>query len=98
MKIKALISSFLLMFCMLSHAEPININTANIEALSTTLSGIGTQKAADIVEYRSKNGNFKSVDDLTHVKGIGSKTIERNRDKMTVGTQEEEEPVTPPNQ
>ncbi len=61
----------------------ININTATVSELMT-LDGIGEVKAKAIVEYREKNGYFKSIDDITLVKGIGEKTLEKNRDKITV--------------
>ena len=56
----------------------ININTAEAEQL-TMLPGIGEKTAGLIVEYRTKNGNFKTIDDLTNVKGIGTKTLEKIR-------------------
>ena len=45
----------------------ININTAN-EAALMTLQGIGKSKAKAIIEYREKNGGFKTLEDLTKVK------------------------------
>jgi competence protein ComEA len=39
--------------------------------------GLGPKKAKLVVEYRQQHGDFKSVDDLTHVKGIGKKTLTR---------------------
>lgn len=61
----------------------IDINTATVTEL-TELSGIGQSKAEAIVEYRTKNGNFKSVDDLTNVPGIGESTLNRIRDYIKV--------------
>lgn len=61
----------------------ININTAPAYKLEE-LDGIGEVKAAAIVQYREENGNFKSVDELVNVKGIGEKTLEKNRDRITV--------------
>ncbi len=61
----------------------ININTASVSELMT-LDGIGEAKAKAIVEYREANGYFKSVNDLTLVSGIGEKTLEKNRDRITV--------------
>ena len=63
--------------------EKINVNTASSEEL-TTLPGIGKAYADRIVEYREKNGPFKKVDDLLNVRGIGEKTLERIRDRVTV--------------
>lgn len=64
-------------------AEPVNINTADAETLAT-LQGIGEKRADAIVDYRTRHGPFVSVDDLVKVKGIGVKTVEKNRDRMTV--------------
>ncbi len=52
----------------------VNINTASEEEL-TSLPGIGPAKAKAIVEYRKEHGNFKSVDELSNVSGIGEKTV-----------------------
>ena len=64
-------------------AAQINLNTASATQLET-LNGIGAAKAEAIVAYRSEHGGFKSVDELANVKGIGLKTVEKNRDQMTV--------------
>ena len=55
---------------------PVDINKANVSDLST-LKGIGPKKAQAIIAYRETNGPFKSLDDLTHIKGIGKKSITR---------------------
>lgn len=62
----------------------VDINNANKKDFST-LSGIGSKKAADIVTFRKSNGCFKSIDELTKVKGIGKKTVEKNRDNLILG-------------
>jgi competence protein ComEA len=62
--------------------EPVNINTADAETLAT-LQGIGEKRAEAIIDYRTRHGPFVSVDDLIKVKGIGVKTVEKNRDRMT---------------
>jgi competence protein ComEA len=54
----------------------INVNTASLAQLAL-LPGVGKKKAAAIMEYRTKNGNFKSVDDLVNVKGIGQKMLQK---------------------
>jgi competence protein ComEA len=61
----------------------VNINTADAKTL-LELKGIGLKRAQTIISYREQNGPFKSVDDLTHIKGIGKKTIEQNYNKITV--------------
>ena len=59
----------------------VNINTASVAELCN-LSGIGEVKAKAIVDYRQQNGKFTSIDDIAKVKGIGPKTIEKNRDRI----------------
>ncbi|MGO2622995.1 MAG: ComEA family DNA-binding protein [Psychrobacter sp.] len=61
----------------------ININRAT-EAQLVSLYGIGSSKAQAIVLYREMFGGFKTVDELTKVKGIGAKTIEKNRQRLSV--------------
>ena len=61
----------------------VNINTAD-EASLASVKGIGEKKAKAIIEYREKNGLFKSVDDLTKVKGIKAKQLAKVKDQVTV--------------
>ena len=68
----------------MAYAAPVDINTANAEEISNALDGIGLKKAEAIVAYRTQNGKFKSVNDLASVKGIGEKTVEKNRQNLTV--------------
>lgn len=63
-------------------AAPINVNVASAEEIATELKGVGDSKAAAIVAYRTKNGAFKTTDDLALVKGIGQKTVDANRDNI----------------
>ena len=75
------------LFCLASSwlvAGQVNINQADAGHLESELVGIGADKAAAIVRYRQENGPFASVDDLAKVKGIGAKTIEKNRGNLTV--------------
>ena len=65
-------------------AGPVDINTADAETISAELKGIGLSKAKAIVEYRKKHGPFKSPDDLSLVKGIGTRTVELNRANIRV--------------
>ncbi|MBD3689109.1 ComEA family DNA-binding protein [Nanchangia anserum] len=61
----------------------VNLNTADLAALET-LPGIGPALAQRIIDHREENGRFTSVDDLTQVSGIGTKTLDRLRDKVCV--------------
>ena len=59
----------------------VNLNTASLEQL-ISLPGVGKKKAAAIIEYRTKNGKFESVDDIVNVKGIGKKILEKLRPQL----------------
>ena len=61
----------------------VNINTATKEQLDA-LKGIGPTKAQAIIDYRTKHGPFKSVDDLEKVPGIGPATLKDIRKDVTV--------------
>lgn len=64
-------------------AEKLNLNTVTLEQL-IDVPGIGEDLAIMIVNYREKNGGFKSVDELENIKGIGAKKLESLRDWFTV--------------
>ena len=66
-------------------ADRININTADAAAIDAALVNIGRSKAEAIVAYREEHGAFKSAEQLALVKGIGLKTVEKNRDRMEFG-------------
>ena len=68
-------------------AGKLDINTASATQLADTMSGVGLAKAEAIIAYRTENGPFKSIDQLTQVKGIGLKTVEKNRELIEVGQQ-----------
>lgn len=61
----------------------VNINRAT-EAELVSLHGIGSSKAQAIILYREMFGDFKTVDELAKVKGIGKKTVEKNRQRLSV--------------
>ena len=73
---KLLFTLCMLFFFTVSAFAAVNINTADVKTLET-LPGVGASKAQAIVDYRTAHGNFKSIDDLKNVKGIGDKIIEQ---------------------
>lgn len=74
---KKLLFTFALLFSTNTFATPVNINTADAQKIADSVSGLGLKKAQAIVDYRAKNGEFKTFDDLNKVSGIGDKTIEK---------------------
>lgn len=64
-------------------SDLVNINTATIDEL-LTLSGIGESKAKSIIEYRTNNGLFQTIEDLKNVSGIGEALFNKIKDKITV--------------
>jgi competence protein ComEA len=68
-------------------AAPVDINSADAATLAAAINGVGPSRAAAIVSYREANGPFASVDELSAIKGIGPKLIERNREVLSVGAQ-----------
>jgi competence protein ComEA len=83
--VQVLIASCIPLF---AFAGPVDINKADAKTIAKELDGIGLTRAQAIVEYREKNGGFKSVDDLKKVKGIGGKTIEQNRSNIRLDNAE----------
>ncbi len=61
----------------------ININTAS-KAELTLLTGIGESRAEDIVDYRTNNGNFNSIEELKNVSGIGESTFQKIKDQIII--------------
>lgn len=64
--------------------ERVNINTADAATIDAGLVNIGRSKAEAIVAYRKEHGAFKSAEQLAQVKGIGLKTVEKNRDRIVL--------------
>ncbi|MGB7294245.1 MAG: helix-hairpin-helix domain-containing protein [Candidatus Aminicenantales bacterium] len=64
--------------------DKININTASLGELQK-LPRIGPQIAQRILDYRKENGNFKRVEDILKVRGVGEKMFEQLKDLITVG-------------
>lgn len=90
MKSFALIAQSLVLSLLLAGtaiaAEKININTADAATIDRVLVNVGPSKADAIVAYRKANGPFRSAEQLALVKGIGLTTVEKNRDRIMVGT------------
>jgi comEA protein len=61
----------------------VNINTAT-QAELEKLPGVGPSLASRILEYRTKNGGFKKIEDLMNVKGIGEKSFLKLKPQITV--------------
>lgn len=80
-----MIGSLLTSFLLSAPAKKVNINTASVAELQT-LPRIGPQIAQRIVDFRSKNGKFKRIEEIMKVRGIGEKVFEVIKDKITVGS------------
>ncbi len=61
----------------------VNLNTAGAKEIADTLKGVGMVKAQAIVAYRNEHGDFKSLDELVQVKGIGVATVAKNEDVIS---------------
>lgn len=61
----------------------ININTADLSALQE-IPGVGPATAEKIISYRIENGKFNTIEDIKNVSGIGDKTFEKMKKKITV--------------
>ncbi len=81
--IKPFVFAVLLSISNLLLAGQVNINTADVETLSSELSGIGQNKAEAIIAYREQHGPYVQIEDLAKVKGIGASTVEKNRSILT---------------
>ena len=76
---KLLLSLLLSTFTLLA----LDINHAETKEL-TTLKGVGAKIAQNIIDYRKEHGCFTSVEDIVKVKGVGKKTLEKNRENLEV--------------
>jgi len=63
--------------------QKVNINTADTAHL-TTLTGVGTQLAKRITEFRKQNGPFEKEEDIMQVKGVGKKVFDQNKDRIVL--------------
>jgi competence protein ComEA len=64
-------------------AAKVNINSAGLDELQK-LPGVGPKVAQRILDYRKQSGDFKKVEDLMKVRGIGEKTFLKMKDQLTV--------------
>lgn len=62
----------------------VNINVASAAEIQDKLVGVGAKKAQAIVDYRTKNGAFSSIEQLKEVSGIGSATLDKNRERIVL--------------
>jgi competence protein ComEA len=62
-------------------ADTVNINTASIEILAEELAGVGPELAKRIVDFRQRYGEFKSIEALGDVRGIGPSLLTKNEEK-----------------
>jgi competence protein ComEA len=62
----------------------VNINTASASELET-LPGVGPKVAQKIIDFRTKNGNFKKIEEIMKIQGIGEKIFDNIRELITVG-------------
>ncbi len=90
---KKLLFALTFLFSTNTFATPVNINSADAATIASALSGFGPKKAQAIVDYRTKNGEFKTLDDLNKVSGIGDKTIEKIKADILFS---DISPATPP--
>lgn len=63
---------------------PLNLNTASAEELDEFLPGVGPVIAERIVNYREEFGDFKNIEEIKNVSGIGDKTFEKLKNYITV--------------
>ena len=65
-----------------SDVPPLNVNKARAIEIESALS-LPRSQAALIIQYRSKNGDFKSIEDLKKVPGVDAAKIEAKKDRLT---------------
>ena len=65
-------------------ADTVNINTASIEVLAEELIGVGPELAKQLVDFRERYGEFKSIEALGDVRGIGPSLLAKNEGKIVI--------------
>lgn len=73
----------LIMVMVLSLIAAVNINKAD-KAELMSVKGIGEKKATAIIDYRKEHGKFKSINDLSKVKGLGEKSVKKFSKEISV--------------
>jgi competence protein ComEA len=66
--------------------EIINLNSATVAQIAS-LPGIGPKTADLVVQYRTKNGPFKKIEEIMNVRGVGEKSFLKIKDRLTVAAQ-----------
>lgn len=80
---KIFLASFLLLNFSLSALAAVNLNTAT-QAELEEIKGIGPAKAKAIIDYRKQHGDFKTINQLDNVKGIGEATVTKLKKQLFV--------------
>lgn len=80
----ALLGALCVLLPTLALADPVDINTADVEALARALDGVGLAKAEAIVAWREAHGPFVRPEDLLQVKGVGERILELNLHNIVV--------------
>lgn len=62
--------------------QKINLNTASLEDLMHAIKGIGKHRAEAILHYRQAHGAFKNLTDLSNVRGIGIRFVQKHREEL----------------
>lgn len=86
--LSALILAVVLHTAALAQMGRVDINSASAEEISQVLVGIGPSKAQAIVAYREEFGKFEDIDELINVRGIGLRTVDQNRDRLSLGAEQ----------
>jgi len=88
--------TMLLLVPVQAFTAPVNINSADAATIAEALPGIGPKKAEEIVKYRTEHGQFKSVQELENVNGIGSKTLKAIEKDIVIEQAVEQSGTKPP--
>lgn len=77
-------AAVLFLFSAVAFAASVNINTADEKTLAKELVGVGPDKAAAIVKYRTEKGLFKAPEDIKKVVGVGDAIYEQNKANIKI--------------